>query len=1017
MKLWSGWRWIACIVFLLIALVGCGSPSGGSGGTTPSTTRTLLLGLTLTDSAGGAITRLEVGSTARIQITASVRTVVANGDRVSSDTTVPAGNLIVQLASDGASFEPSTGRVLTDAQGAASATLVAGTSSGAQTLTATTSLDALTASRSVNYEIVRSAVPRVGVRLIDAGGRDTNTLRSGDLVTVAALVEDVLFVSGSSGAVVSRTPRAGVAVNFSSDGGLFDPAAASGLTDNAGVARVRFQAGNVAGAFSMGASAAAGGATALSSSSAFQISAARLQLGSGNPFVAGRLASSSPDARAGEAVVISAEVRSEDGLVYALPVDVSFSSACASAGSAQLPASARSSGGRVSVAYTPLAGCNGQDRISAVALQPGQSLGADASLILSVLPPEPAAIRYVDADTLQLGLVGRSTVQRPDRSAVRFRVSNASGIPVAGARVRFSLSSAAGGLGLISSSALTDANGVATATVLSGTRSTSFRVIASLDAPAVSAQSDSLLVSSGTPDQKSLSLAVQTFNIEGFNVDGITSTLTLRAADFFNNPIIDGSQAFVTVEGGSVTSACTFTAGQCSVQVTSQNPRPANGRVSVLATVPGDESFTDRNGNGQYDAGEPFDDLGEAFLDSSEDGLHQVGEPFSDRNGNGQRDLANGIYDGILCGDVGGCQRTSGVDVRASAVLVFSTSAVNISLSPSSLTLDELSPRTVSVSISDLNGNLPPAGSTVQVTANNGTLLTSPAVTVGNSNARGPLQFDLQLIGDGEPSSGFLNVTLTTPLQVSTSRQASIIDESACDTSPAPLPPGCEGGDAVVGEISVTPDRFTVQQNDANRQANVSVGIFAGTGATRRPFRDITPSVLCTPGEGAADFVITPPASITPTDLNGATALNFRIDAGPLARGDVVCAVRAGEQLAEVRFTAATLTVSQVVIAPNSFSIGPDLVGAPLTPQVAVFADAGGGTVVPVINATPVVGACSNVGVSGFFISSPTQIAATNVSGVSTLNFVANSTATPLGTWSCPVSVGGVQSTVTFTAP
>ncbi len=45
------------------------------------------------------------------------------------------------------------------------------------------------------------------------------------------------------------------------------------------------------------------------------------------------------------------------------------------------------------------------------------------------------------------------------------------------------------------------------------------------------------------------------------------------------------------------------------------------GRSTILAFAQGEESFTDTNGNGLYDVGEPFVDLPEAFLDVNDDGV------------------------------------------------------------------------------------------------------------------------------------------------------------------------------------------------------------------------------------------------------------------------------------------------------------------------------------------------------------------------------------------------------------
>jgi hypothetical protein len=46
-----------------------------------------------------------------------------------------------------------------------------------------------------------------------------------------------------------------------------------------------------------------------------------------------------------------------------------------------------------------------------------------------------------------------------------------------------------------------------------------------------------------------------------------------------------------------------------------QEPRPADGRVTVLAYAIGEESFVDLNGNNTYDPGEPFQDLGDIVKD------------------------------------------------------------------------------------------------------------------------------------------------------------------------------------------------------------------------------------------------------------------------------------------------------------------------------------------------------------------------------------------------------------------
>lgn len=93
------------------------------------------------------------------------------------------------------------------------------------------------------------------------------------------------------------------------------------------------------------------------------------------------------------------------------------------------------------------------------------------------------------------------------------------------------------------------------------------------------------------------------------------------------------------------------TNGSCSVKWTSQAPRPDDMRVSVMAFMQGEESFTDTNGNGVYDSGEFFidrnlngvfdasfdhvPDYPEAFVDATEDRSRNTTEEFIDRNADG----------------------------------------------------------------------------------------------------------------------------------------------------------------------------------------------------------------------------------------------------------------------------------------------------------------------------------------------------------------------------------------------
>ncbi len=72
---------------------------------------------------------------------------------------------------------------------------------------------------------------------------------------------------------------------------------------------------------------------------------------------------------------------------------------------------------------------------------------------------------------------------------------------------------------------------------------------------------------------------------------------------------------------------------------------PRDGLVTIIVLAKGEEGFIDLNGNGVWDAGEPFIDQGEPFIDANDNGVYDPGEYFVDLNGNGVYDGPNGKWD------------------------------------------------------------------------------------------------------------------------------------------------------------------------------------------------------------------------------------------------------------------------------------------------------------------------------------------------------------------------------------
>ena len=98
---------------------------------------------------------------------------------------------------------------------------------------------------------------------------------------------------------------------------------------------------------------------------------------------------------------------------------------------------------------------------------------------------------------------------------------------------------------------------------------------------------------------------------------------------------------------------------ESSLELVDGSHNPRDGLVTMVATVHGEEWFRDDNNNGVRDPGEPFDDLGEPFLDIDDDGEYEEEQflPgydwFADNNGNGVRDGPNGRWDtGVTIGRI-----------------------------------------------------------------------------------------------------------------------------------------------------------------------------------------------------------------------------------------------------------------------------------------------------------------------------------------------------------------------------
>lgn len=329
------------------------------------------------------------------------------------------------------------------------------------------------------------------------------------------------------------------------------------------------------------------------------------------------------------------------------PVTINLSSTCASSGKATIsPASVTLTSTSGSVTYQDNA-CSATDKINVQIAGTTQQRSVD----LTVNAPVTQGIQYSSVDRSTICLTGTGC---PSVANVVFKVVDSAGVGKSGVVVDFSLDSSISGFADLGSTfGTTDADGTVSVSVSSRKTPTPLRVTAAVrgSSPLMQTVSNLLTISGGLPvaglndTSNGLSFASSKFALNG-NLDGDEATLTLRLRDQWGSPAIDGTAVTLVSDGGTVVPAyCSTTAGACSVKLVVSNPRPANGRVHVIAYAKGQEYFVDLDADGNYSAGDTYDDVPVGVcLDKNENATCNSGEFII--GSNTSPDLGSGDWDG-----------------------------------------------------------------------------------------------------------------------------------------------------------------------------------------------------------------------------------------------------------------------------------------------------------------------------------------------------------------------------------
>ncbi|MGI2174189.1 beta strand repeat-containing protein [Shewanella ulleungensis] len=704
------------------------------------------LSISLLDGSGNQSSSISQASPGRVQVYLYDR----DGD--------PLSGKVVSFSSSLGEFLPSIGTALTDNSGKAEITITAGTVEGAATVTANYGSTSATVSFNTAGDDIDpvAADPSITFEIYDCNGvvAFDKTLKNFEVCSITDNITNQR--PGILGAVVtldgSNQPLKQVLVTAGTTLGAISPNSATAITNADGKAILDLYSNGDVGAGEVSLKV-----KQVTSTKAFEIGRVDIELEVSTYIGANTLP-------AGGSTVIEVTVKAPDGSIEtSQPFTLEFSSQCMSAGNAVVDSPVVTNAGKGFATYRSI-NCQGTDTVTVSAITGASSVSATADITIS--PISVGAIQFVSASPTELALKVSGGIDgagsRAETSSVAFKLLNEVGQAASSQRVCFELSTDVGGMILAPAPlasdfvdcpnfpkvgdseyptdidapnkyavAYTDANGNVSVTVRSGTVPTPVKVFAVWQdandptSPIVANVSDSLTITTGLADYNSFSLSATILNPEGWDHDGETSSITIRSADHFNNPVPEGTVINFRTEGGSIGASCQTldTTGACSVEWTSQNPRPFEGtsvvcpvdfvgggvdaslppctgnllsayvdgsasviaeprpgRSTITAYAIGEESFVDLNGNGLFDTGEDFIDLTEAFTDHNEDGNYRgspvpagaVTEEYIDFNADGSFNTADGFYTGLLCAtsSAANCTQT-GVDNTQAQLNVF----------------------------------------------------------------------------------------------------------------------------------------------------------------------------------------------------------------------------------------------------------------------------------------------------------------------------------------------------------
>ncbi|MDD0810327.1 Ig-like domain-containing protein [Curvibacter sp. RS43] len=589
------------------------------------------------------------------------------------------------------------------------------------------------------------STPTLVVSLADSSGVALSTPRT--------LKSGLFYLAQAKALDGSANPIANQVVTFSTDSTLVTLAAPTALTDANGVASVKMTPLSAAGAGSVAAVMTYNTTTITGTAASYQVTPAAA---TGTPTLALALTDSS-------GVALSTPRTFLTGSIYKARVTVLDAT---SAPVSNLVVQFSSEG--VAATISPSSALTDANGVATVQIVPGTTTGAGSVKVSGVVngttyssagvsyqiasTSVAATMNYVQPST-PVSLVVSNASSGNKLATASFKLANSQGVGVSGQPVSLSLNAQSISAGVtflvngVNTSATqtftTDQDGLVSISVASGTLPTPVLVTATAVSNSnISATSVGLAVTNGRPTQLRSSIAASILSVEASPggtsiIQGVQSTLTVLLSDRLGNPIPAGTVVNLITSHGQIAGSCVVaivsSASQCSAVWTSVSARPTNGWFTVLAYLDGEEDFVDANGNNQYDGGETFYDVGQAFLpkDAKASAFNSVTD----------QPIAGGMTGALSCNSFASIpyqMPTSCDGVWSSTIRVRLGVTMNWASSFATITSLGASSKAISMRITDDLGNAMPSNSDLLATLVCPATMSSPPTISGQSRTKTP---------------------------------------------------------------------------------------------------------------------------------------------------------------------------------------------------------------------------------------------------------------------------------------